>query len=135
MAIRRKPSRNRVMTYRKAAITMAVIGIFGMQRASAQEAMPEPMPLNSVSAPSTARFTLQEAKERAIACNKLLNLATMNVKGKEFATRAMQANYGPQIGWMGQYFHFNQDLGTVVTIRGLPRLGLAGRTINAAVFN
>jgi outer membrane protein TolC len=126
---------NRAMTHRKIAAAWAVISMLGLQRAIAQEAMPEPVPLNGVPATTTARFTLQEAKERAIASNKLLNLASMNVKGKEFATRAMQANYGPQIGWMGQYFHFNEDLGTVVTTRGLPRLGVAGKTINAAVFN
>jgi outer membrane protein TolC len=122
------------MTYLKIAAVVAFVSI-EIERVIAQETMPEPVPLNSVQAAATARFTLQEAKERAIACNKLLNLASMNVKGKEFATRAMQANYLPQIGWLGQYLHFNEDLGTVVTTRGLPRLGIAGKTINAAVFN
>jgi outer membrane protein len=123
------------MKYRKVAAALAVISVFGIQRVIAQETMPEPVPLNSVPNTATARFTLQQAKERAISCNKLLNLASMNVRGKEFATRAMQANYGPQIGWLGQYFHFNDDLGSVVTTRGLPRFGVPGVTRSVAVFN
>jgi hypothetical protein len=52
-------------TYRNLAIGVAVMSLIGLQRASAQETMPEPVPLNNVQAAATARFTLQEAKERA----------------------------------------------------------------------
>src|SRR5262245_5677988 len=69
------PSRNRAMTYRKAATVLGVLSLLGMQLAIAQETMPEPVPLNNMPAAATARFTLQEAKERAIGCNKLLSLA------------------------------------------------------------
>jgi hypothetical protein len=44
-------------------------------------------------AAGVCRLTLDEAKQRALGTNQLLALAGLNVQGKQFATRAMQANY------------------------------------------
>src|SRR5438105_3861855 len=47
--------------------------------------------------PAVLKLTLDEAKERVLSNNKLLALAAHNVQSKEYATRALQANYFPQI--------------------------------------
>jgi len=67
---------------------------------------------------STMRLTFEEAKQRALANSKLLNLASLNAQSKQFAVRAMQANYFPAISGSAMYFHFNDDLGTVLTTQG-----------------
>jgi outer membrane protein TolC len=68
--------------------------------------------------PAVERLTLDEAKQRALANSKLLALAATNVEGKEFATRAMRAQYFPVISGTSIYFRFNDDLGTVLTTPG-----------------
>src|SRR5689334_12261974 len=76
-------------------------------------------PSSPPAAPSgTVRLPLDEIKARVLADNKLLRLAAENVQSKGHATRAMQANYFPQIIGNVVYFHFNDDLGTVLTTRG-----------------
>jgi outer membrane protein TolC len=63
-------------------------------------------------------LTLDEAKGRVLADSKLLKLAAQNVKSKEYATRAVQANYFPQIIGESVYFHFNDNLGSVLQFGG-----------------
>jgi outer membrane protein TolC len=75
------------------------------------------------------RLTLEEAKQRALANNKLLTLAALNIKGKEIATRVAQADYFPQILGNVVYFHFDSPLGDVLTTQGRHVQGLRGRTI------
>jgi outer membrane protein TolC len=109
------------------------------QNLAAQEPLGMPMPVNQqpamVSAVPVVRLTLMEAKERAIASNKLLGLASMNVKGKEFAIKEMQSNYLPKVGWTGYYMHFDHALGSVLTLRGHPLLGLPPTVLQANVLN
>jgi outer membrane protein TolC len=68
--------------------------------------------------PPVERLTLDEAKQRAVANSKLLALAAANVEGKGYATKAMRAQYFPQVIGNVVYFHFNDDLGTVITTPG-----------------
>jgi outer membrane protein TolC len=88
-------------------------------------------------------LTLDEAKQRALTSSKLLSLAGLNVSSKEFAVRAAQADYFPKIIGTAVYLHFNDELGTVLTLpgrtlsgpRGRPIFNLAGRAIEVPVIN
>jgi outer membrane protein TolC len=92
--------------------------------------------------PATLKITLEEAKERALSSNKLLNLAGMNVQAKGFAVRAMQANYFPLVTGTALYLHFNDDLGTVLATtgrtvtgpHGVPLLTFPANVINVSVL-
>jgi outer membrane protein TolC len=79
--------------------------------------------------PSTVRLTLDDIKQRVLADNKLLHLAALNVNSKGYATRAAQALYFPQIIGSEVYFHFNDDLGTVITTPGRHVVGPKGQTL------
>jgi outer membrane protein TolC len=89
------------------------------------------------------RLTLEEAKQRALANNKLLNLANLNAESKAFAVRAAQADYFPKIAGTALYLHFSDELGTVLTIQGRKLTGPSGRPLisfppnvtNVAVYN
>ncbi len=93
--------------------------------------------------PATSGLTLEEARTRLLANNKLLNLAALNVQSKGYAVKAVQANYFPQVIGASTYFHFNEPLGNVLatpgrTIRG-PRgtpLGIfPPTTVDIPLFN
>src|SRR5262249_10292647 len=93
--------------------------------------------------PVVQRLTLEEAKQRVVANSKLLALAATNIDAKGYATRALRANYFPQIVGNAIYFHFNDDLGTIVTTpgrhvngpRGRPLINIASATINRPALN
>ena len=80
-------------------------------------------------APSTVRITLEEAKQKALANNKLLNLASLNAEAKAFAIKAARADYFPKISATSMYLHFNDELGTVLTTPGRSVSGPLGRTL------
>jgi outer membrane protein TolC len=63
-------------------------------------------------------LTLDEARQRVLGNSELLELAAQNIKSKEYATRAVQANYFPQIIGASVYTHFNDDLGEVLQFKG-----------------
>jgi outer membrane protein TolC len=86
-------------------------------------------PAKTVATPKTARLTLDEVKQRVLADNKLLQLAGLNVQSKGYAARAVQANYFPQIIGHSVYLHFNDDLGTVLTLGGRTVRGPRGRPL------
>jgi outer membrane protein TolC len=94
-------------------------------------------------APNVAHLTLDEVKQRVLANNKLLQLAALNVKSKGYAKRAVQANYFPQVIGNIVYFHFNDDLGTILTTqgrtvsgpRGVPLANLPSVAVNLPVVN
>jgi outer membrane protein TolC len=108
----------------------------------AQDA-PATAPPQGNAPPAVVRLTLEEAKQRALSNNKLLNLASLNAESKAFAVKAMQANYFPQVIGSVFYFHFNDPLGTVLSTggrtisgpRGRPLLTFPPTTIEAAVLN
>lgn len=83
------------------------------------------------------RLTLEEARQLAFGNNKALALARLNVDEKQHAANAARKDYFPKVLGNVTYFHFQDNLGQVVTVeRG--RLGIlqpGTRTINAAVLN
>jgi outer membrane protein len=86
---------------------------------------------------SVHRLTLEEARQLALGNNKALALARLNVEEKGYAAAASVKDYFPKLLGNVTYFHFNDDLGSVVTVqRG--KLGIlpAGvTTVDAAVLN
>lgn len=83
------------------------------------------------------RLTLEEAKQLALANNKSLALARLNIDEKQHAANAARKDYFPKLLGNVTYFHFNDNLGEVVTVergrRGILPPGT--RTISANVLN
>ncbi len=92
---------------------------------------------------ASKRLTLEEAKQLAISNNKLINLAVLNVEAKSYAIKVARADYFPKVSANALYFHFNDDLGSVLTVssrsinrpRGQPLVSFPGSTVSASVFN
>jgi outer membrane protein TolC len=63
------------------------------------------------------RLTLAEARDLALRNNKALELARLNVSEKGYAARAARKDYLPKLMGTDSYFHFNQPLGSVVTVQ------------------
>jgi outer membrane protein TolC len=113
--------------------------------AAQDKAAPAALPANAPLAnpPAVMRLTLEEAKQRALANNKLLNIGSLNAESKAFAVRAARANYFPQVLGSVMYYHFNNDLGEVLTAggrtvsgpRGRPLLTFPVTSVNVAVLN
>ncbi len=68
-------------------------------------------------APGTVRLTLDETKARALALNRDLTLGRLAVQEKSIATSAAKTDYFPKILGNVSYFHFNQNLGNVLTFQ------------------
>jgi outer membrane protein TolC len=87
--------------------------------------------------PQVRRLTLEEARALALANNKSLELARLNVAEKEHATSAASRDYFPKVLGSVQWFHFDSALGQVVVTapgtRGLLPAGTA--LVNSAVLN
>jgi outer membrane protein TolC len=83
------------------------------------------------------RLTLAEAQELALRNNKALTLARLNVQEKGHATDAARKDYFPKVIGIDSYFHFNDNLGSVLTFsrgqRGI--LPPGSRIIEATVLN
>ncbi len=81
------------------------------------------LPAPQVAVRAVRRLTLEEARALALAGNKQLALGRLNVIEKQHAANAARKDYFPKIMGAETYFHFNQELGSVVTVqRG--RLGI-----------
>src|SRR5947209_1929815 len=91
-------------------LPLAVLFGIGLPRLAAQEATAI-VTFPGHAPPPVCHLTLEEARQRLLANNKLLTLAAMNITGKEYATRVVQANYFPQVNATSMYFHFNDPLG------------------------
>jgi outer membrane protein len=87
------------------------------------------------SSPATSRLTLDEARQRVLTNNKLLRLAALNVQSKGHATGAARADFFPKISGNVVYLHFNDPLGTVITTRARPVLGVPAQTRAVNVLN
>lgn len=108
------------------------------------EAQEPPVPgAPAPSTPSAARrLTLDEAKERALATSKLLQLASLNAQSKAYAIKAARSDYFPKVTGAVLYLHFNDNLGQVLTTRGrslslpsgVPLLSFPPTSIEAAVL-
>src|ERR1700732_4722660 len=87
-------------------IALATVQLAGATAlATAQEAPAKVSPPGHV-APSNLRITLQEAKQKALANNKLLNMANLNAEAKAYAVKAARADYFPKISATAMYMHF-----------------------------
>lgn len=102
-------------------------------RAGAQEVLPT-IHVRAAMA-DVQRVTLEEARQRALANNKLISLAAMNAHGKEFAINAARADYFPKIVGTSVLFEFSEPLGTVFATRGRPALGIPPVQLAAHVLN
>jgi outer membrane protein TolC len=120
---------------RAAAVSGALAAALALTPAGhSQQPAPRPAPPAEAAPaapaqPAVERLTLDEAKKRVVANSKLLTLAATNVEGKGYATRAMRAQYFPQVIGYTLYFHFNEDLGTVLTTQGRKVTGPKGRPL------
>jgi outer membrane protein TolC len=123
-----------------AAIFVFLTMIYRTATLAAQE-LPDPSPA-APEVPAATRITLDEAKERALAASKLLNLATLNAESKAYAIKAARADYFPKVMGNVFYFHFNDNLGNVLTVQGrtltlssgIPLLSFPTTSIDSAVF-
>src|SRR5262245_47735929 len=80
--------------------------------ATAQAPANPPLP---AAAPTVRRLTLEEAKQLALN-NKALALARLNLEEKGYAADAASKDYFPKLMGSSTYFHFDKDLGSVVTV-------------------
>jgi outer membrane protein TolC len=80
-------------------------------------------------------LTLEEAKQRALGSSKVMALASLNVQAKELATEIMRTDYFPKLMGNVVYFHFDEPLGDVLSVRGRPLLGLPGGVFDVNVLN
>jgi outer membrane protein TolC len=115
-----------------AAIITVIVHSMGGSAVAAQEALPPPLPAKAI---GVQRLTLEEAKQCALTNSKALALASMNVQSKDYASRATRADYFPKIVGSVIYFHFDEDLGSVLTIHGHPRLGIPATAVAVNVIN
>lgn len=102
---------------------------------AAQE-LPPPAVVSPEAAPAARRLTLEEAKQLALANNKALGLARLNVEEKQYAKAAAWKDYFPKLLGNVTYFHFNDNLGNVVTSNtgALGLLPPGAININSSVF-
>jgi outer membrane protein TolC len=87
--------------------------------------------------PPVRRLTLEEARALALANNKSLELARLNVAEKEHAASAASRDYFPKVLGSVDWFHFDSALGNVV-VTAPGRLGILApgtALINTAVLN
>jgi outer membrane protein TolC len=92
-------------------------------RSNAQDALirgPDPL----APAPPSYHLTLEEAKQRALSTSRELGLANLGIQEKREATAAAKADYLPKLLGNDLYFHFNSNLGKVLTV-ATGRLGIA----------
>lgn len=76
-------------------------------------------------------LTLDEVKELALKNNKLVELGRLNVVEKQHVTRAAKKDYFPKLLSTLTYLRFDDDLGTVLTTRGI----LLPQTVSVNVVN
>lgn len=123
------------------AVLLAYLpSIAGAAEGAAQD-LPAPSVAEGTASP-VRRLTLEEAKQRALAVSKLLNLASLNTQAKSSAIKAARSNYFPKVVGGVLYLHFNDQLGHVLTTQGrtvqgpqgVPLLSFPPTTVQAAVL-
>jgi outer membrane protein TolC len=67
----------------------------------------------------TYNLSLEEAKSRALQTSIVMDLASSQVAAKSFAVQAAQKDFLPKLLNSFVYFHFDSDLGSVVTTPGI----------------
>jgi outer membrane protein TolC len=122
-------------------LSAAYLAGIGAARLAAQEG-PANGPVPAGAPPAAVRLTLEEAKQRALASNKLLDAAGLNVRAKRFAVKAVQAHYLPLVTGTAMYLHYSDQLGSVLSTQnktvtgplGIPLVTLPAKTVNVSVF-
>jgi outer membrane protein TolC len=118
------------------AIGLLSASVSSRSPARADEPMSNLPPPSKV-ASTVRRLTLTEARQLALSNNKALILARLNVQEKGYAATAARKDYLPKLLAIDDYFHFNDNLGSVLTFQtgklGLLPPGAVFR--NVAVFN
>jgi outer membrane protein TolC len=64
-------------------------------------------------------LSLEEAKGRTLQHSAIMDLASLQIAAKCYALRAAQKDFLPKILTSFAYFHFDDDLGTVLTTPGI----------------
>jgi len=116
------------------AVFAATIG-YSAQATAQDVLIPTP---NSVVAPQPAyHLTLEDAKQRALATSKGLELANLGVREKHEVTAAARTDYLPKLLGNVAYFHFDSNLGVVNTVRTGQRgiLPPGSRTVAVTAIN
>jgi outer membrane protein len=118
-------------------MTAACLIVFGVAHAWAQPhfAMISPEETAHASPPTTFRLTLEHARQQVLSNSKLLRLAALNVQSKGHATSAARADFFPKIVGNTVYLHFTDPLGTVITTKSHPRVGIPATTTPVNVVN
>jgi outer membrane protein TolC len=88
-------------------------------RVSSAQQFGPPVFLPPGSATNVVRLTLEEAKGRALQNNRALGLAGLNIVASQHATAAAGKDYYPKLLGNVTYFHFDKDIGTVLTTPGV----------------
>jgi outer membrane protein TolC len=117
---------------------LAIVCVLAAAHRRDLSAQAPPVPTAPAQAgPAVRRLTLEEARQLALQQNQSLMLARLNVVEKGHATAAARKDYLPKVLGADTFFHFNDDLGSVVTFQTGARgiLPVSARTINAAVLN
>jgi outer membrane protein len=118
-----------------AVVATAHLASFGAVAARAQMQAPLAPPTAGAPAPTPFRLTLDDARHRVLGNSKLLKLALHNVQSKGHATSAARSDYFPKIIGNTVYLHFSDPLGTLISTRARPILGVPSQTFAANVVN
>jgi outer membrane protein TolC len=92
-------------------------GVREAMLAAPQGELPAASSLHSLT-PSPRAITLAEAKAQALQNSRVMQLASLQVSQKRHAVAAATKDYFPKLLGNVTYFHFDDDLGTVVSTPG-----------------
>lgn len=117
------------------ATLLALSSLVSLPTTLAAEEAPT-LPAPTPEAPLARRLTLEEAKQLALADNKSLALARLSIQEKRQIKAAAWKDYFPKILANVTYLHFNDNLGSVLTIpsRGGGLIPPGGLAFNTSVF-
>jgi outer membrane protein len=111
-------------------LAACLLAISAVSAAQPVKTAPPPSPAElPPPTPASVRITIDEAKQRALANNKLLNIGGLNADAKAFAVNAARSNYFPHVSGTAVYLHFNDELGTVLATQGRTVSGPRGRVL------
>jgi outer membrane protein TolC len=122
-------TRNSALVLWAALGFLAAAGTPGLR---AQEALPPPAAAQAAPVqPGVVHLTLEQAKERALTANKGIALGNVNIESKEYAVKAIHADYFPKVIGNSLYFHFDNPLGSIESVGRLT----GGMPISRAFLN
>src|SRR5262245_5619444 len=116
-------SKQRDCTSLSVAFAALFLTALPLSHLSAKETVANP------ATPGVLLLTVEEAKQRALASSNLLSIAALNEEGKAHAIKAAQADYFPKVSGSALLFHFDDDLGKVLSTPGRHITGPRGRSL------